>query len=95
MKRRTTIAASMAVLAVTLLGIPRSAGAQTYGTWCSDGFTSYNDPTGRSVQSPWTCIYPAANWSYFFHRARHYGPIVVRQNPSDPRYRWWYRWYAY
>ena len=94
MKRRTMVAVSMAVLAVSLLGRPGLAQAHTYGTWCSDGFTWYNDPSGNSVQSPWTCIYPAANWSYFFHRAHHYGPIVVRERAPEPWYRR-YRWYQY
>jgi hypothetical protein len=85
MKNRPMMAASIAVLTVTLLGIPGLAEAQTYDDWCSDGYTLYRDPSHQSVQSPWTCIYPAANWSYFFHRVRHYGPVLRPQPRPDLR----------
>ena len=87
MKVRTTIAASIAVLTASLFGMPGLANAQAYGNWCSDGATLYNDPRGNSVPSPQTCIFPAANWSYF-HRSRHYGP-VLRQREPHYKYRWW------
>ncbi|WP_157449857.1 hypothetical protein [Bradyrhizobium sp. ARR65] len=88
MRGRTIVAASIAALTIGVLGMPGSVKAQGYGNWCSDGYTAYFDPTGRSVQSPRTCIFPAANWSYFFHRVRHYGPVLRTREP-DYRWRWW------
>jgi hypothetical protein len=89
MKRRTMMTASIAVLTAILFSIPGLAQAQTYGNWCSDGSTLYYDPSHKNVQSPWTCIYPTANWSCFFIGFATTGPVLWPQPKLDLRYRWY------
>ena len=71
MKRLTTIVASVAALTGSLLTIcnPAEARAHRHYALCYD----YNY---ANWQSPWTYIYPAANWGPFFQRVRHYGPVL-------------------
>ena len=76
MKRLTASLASVAALIVTLLA--SSADARVYRHWHSHSQPVYY--TYGNVQSPWTYIYPAANWGPFFHRVRRYGPIL----PYEP-----------
>jgi hypothetical protein len=77
MKKPTAIVVSVAALTVTLLSISSSAEARVhrhrhhYST-----HALYYDYSYGNVQSPWTYIYPAANWEPFFHRVRHYGPVL-------------------
>ena len=83
MKNPTTIMALVALVA-TLLAVPGPAEARIHRHWyhhCSD-CALYYDYSYGNVQSPATYIYPAANWGPFFHRIRHYGPIVSYQRPA-------------
>jgi hypothetical protein len=73
--------ASTAALTVTLLtvssSISSSAEARAYRHWHHDNdHALYYDYSHRNWQSPWTYIYPGANWGPFFHRVRHYGPVL-------------------
>jgi hypothetical protein len=72
MKRLTASMALVATLIVTLL--PSSADARAYRNWHRHSQPVYY--VYGSVQSPWTYIYPVANWGPFFHRVRHYGPVL-------------------
>ena len=77
MKGPTTIFALVAALTATLLTIPSLAEARVHRHWHRYGDQAlYYDYSYGNVQSPWTYIYPAANWGPFFHRVRHYGPVL-------------------
>jgi hypothetical protein len=81
--KKTMIVASVAALAVALLAIPSSAEARAHRHWhhSYSGYALYYDYSHGNVQSPTTYLYPAANWGPFFHRVRHYGPIVPYTPP--------------
>jgi hypothetical protein len=72
MKRLTASMALAAALIVTLLA--SSADARVYRHWHTHSQPLYY--TYGNVQSPWTYIYPAANWGPFFRRVGHYGPVL-------------------
>jgi hypothetical protein len=75
--KKTMIVASVAALAVTLLAVPDAAQARVHRQWRHYGsYALYYDYSHGNVQSPTTYLYPAANWGPFFHRVRHYGPIL-------------------
>ena len=74
MNKANTILASVAALAVTLLA--GSAEARAHRHHHYNGYALYYDYSRGNVQSPTTYINPAANWGPFFHRVRHYGPLV-------------------
>ena len=75
MKGPTAIVALVAAL--SLLIISSSAEARAYRHWRHyGGHALYYDYSYGNWQSPWTYIYPAANWGPFFHRVRHYGPVL-------------------
>jgi hypothetical protein len=76
MRQLTASKATVAVFIATLL--TSSADARVYRHWHSHSQPVYY--TYGNIQSPWTYIYPSANWSPFFHRLRHYGPIL----PYEP-----------
>jgi hypothetical protein len=63
-------------LSATLALITGSAQARhwRYHAYC-DGIT-YTDYSHGSSLSPWTYIYPVANWGPFYHCVRHFGPVV-------------------
>ena len=67
MKGPTTIFALVAALTATLLTIPSLAEARVHRHWHRYGDQAlYYDYSYGNVQSPWTYIYPAANWGPFF-----------------------------
>ena len=80
MKKRTIYVASVAALAVSVLTASTSAEARSHHRhWHHYSHVAlYHDYSFGNVQSPTTYIYPAANWGPFFHRVRHYGPIVYQ-----------------
>jgi hypothetical protein len=80
MNKANTIVVSVAALAVTLLAFPGAAKARAHRHHHYSGYALYYDYSRGNVQSLTTYIYPAANWGPFFHRVRHYGPLV----PSVP-----------
>lgn len=77
MQRLTTILASVAAVTVSFLVIcsPAEASARHHCNSCA----LYYDYSYGNWQSPMTYIYPAANWGPFFHRVRHYGPVLPYQ----------------
>jgi hypothetical protein len=83
MDRLTTILASIAAFTVSFLVICNPAEASSRRHWhhCSS-CTLYYDYSYGNWQSPTTYIYPAANWGPFFHRVRHYGPVLL--HPASP-----------
>jgi hypothetical protein len=59
-----------------LLTICNPAEARAHRHWYHySDYALYHDYSYGNWQSPWTYIYPAANWGPFFHRVRHYGPV--------------------
>jgi len=79
-----TAAEEARVAEIVPLPVPDPAEARIHRHWyhyCSD-CALYYDYSYGNVQSPATYIYPAANWGPFFHRVRHYGPIVSYQRPA-------------
>jgi hypothetical protein len=71
---------------VSWLAAPGSAEARIRRHWHHYGsYALYYDYHFGNVQSPWTYIYPAANWGPFFHRIRHYGTVLYLPHlPPDP-----------
>jgi hypothetical protein len=80
MKKAATILASVAALAVTSLSVPSSAEARAHRRHHS-GYALYYDYSHGNGLSPTGYVYPAANWGPFFHRVRHYGPVLPYQPP--------------
>jgi hypothetical protein len=76
MKKAARILASVAALAVTALAVSSSAEARTYRHW--HHYALYYDYDHGNMLSPASYIYPAANWGPFFHRVRHYGPVLYQ-----------------
>jgi hypothetical protein len=84
MKTMTTILAAIAALVVTLLIAPSSADARAHRHWHQYGdYALYQDYSYGNVQSPWTYIYPAANWGPFFRGVRHCGPVAPYALPTS------------
>ena len=81
MNRKAMTLASVAALAVALLAIPGSAEARHYSRY-HGGYALYYDYSHGNTLSPASYIYPAANWGPFFHRVRHYGPVLPYQPPA-------------
>jgi hypothetical protein len=69
------VLAVIAAVSVAGFAIPGPAQAHWHHRGCE--YALYRDYSFGNVQSPWTYIYPAANWGPFFHCHRWYGPIVV------------------
>ena len=83
MKKAVIILASVAALAATSLAVPSSAEARAHRhRHHYSGYALYYDYTQSNMLSPATYIYPAANWGPFFHRVRHFGPILPYQPPA-------------
>jgi hypothetical protein len=80
MKKSAIILASVAALAVTLLAVPGSAEARAHRHYRH--YALYYDYSHGNTLSPTSYIYPAANWGPFFHRVRHYGPVLPYQPPA-------------
>ncbi len=77
MKRPAEILAAVAALTAGLLVICNPAEARVHRHWHHHShYALYSDYSYGNWQSPTTYIYPAANWGPFFHRVRHYGPIL-------------------
>ena len=84
MKKTATMLASLALLAVTALAVPGSAEARTHRHWHHyHSYALYYDYDHGNMLSPASYIYPAANWGPFFHRIRHYGPVLPYQPPAS------------
>jgi hypothetical protein len=81
MKKATMILASIAALGVALLSAPGSAEAR-HRHYHHNGYALYYDYDHGNTLSPVSYIYPAANWGPFFHRVRHYGPVLPYQPPA-------------
>jgi hypothetical protein len=79
MKKAATILASVAALAVTSLSVPTSAEARAYLHRYHSGYALYYDYSHGNGLSAASYVYPAANWGPFFHRVRHYGPVLPYQ----------------
>lgn len=45
---------------------------------------TYADYSQSSHLSPWSYIYPVANWGPFFHCVRHWGPVIYPQRMAAP-----------
>jgi hypothetical protein len=83
MKKAATILASVAALALIALVVPSSAEARTHRHWHHYyHYALYYDYDHGNMLSPTSYIYPAANWGPFFHRVRHYGPVLPYQPPA-------------
>jgi len=80
--KKPTIIVALVTLLATLLAVPDPAEARIHRHWYHYNCALYYDYSYGNVQSPATYIYPAANWGPFFHRVRHYGPIVSYQGPA-------------
>ena len=81
MKKSALILASMAALGAGLLSIPGAAEARAHRHWHYGSYALYYDYSQSNMLSPATYVYPAANWGPFFHRVRHYGPVLPYQGP--------------
>jgi hypothetical protein len=79
MKKAALILASIAALGAGLLSVPGSAEARAHRHHGS--YALYYDYTHGNMLSPASYVYPAANWGPFFHRVRHYGPVLPYQPP--------------
>jgi hypothetical protein len=79
MKKAATVLTSVAALAVTALAVPSSAEARAHRHWHHYYHDAlYYDYDHGNTLSPAGYIYPAANWGPFFHRVRHYGPVLYQ-----------------
>ena len=78
MKQLRIVMATVAAVSVTGFATPGPAEARGY--WHGHGceYALYRDYSFGNVQSPWTYIYPSANWGPFFHCHRYYGPILIQ-----------------
>jgi hypothetical protein len=82
MRKAVNALASIAALGAALLSAPGPAEARAHRHWHHYGsYTLYYDYTHGSTLSPVSYVYPAANWGPFFHRVRHYGPVLPYQPP--------------
>jgi hypothetical protein len=77
MRKAAITLASIAALGAALLSVPGSAEAHRHHA----GYALYYDYTQGNTLSPASYVYPAANWGPFFHRVRHYGPVLPYQPP--------------
>jgi hypothetical protein len=78
MRKAALILASVAALAVTSLSVPTAAEASHRHRHYSNHPLYYDYSHGNTL-SPVSYVYPAANWGPFFHRVRHYGPVLPYQ----------------
>jgi hypothetical protein len=78
MKKAAIVLASIAALGVGLLSVPDSAEARAHRHWHHHGYALYYDYSHGNALSPASYVYPAANWGPFFHRVRHYGPVLYQ-----------------
>jgi hypothetical protein len=85
MNKANTIVASVATLSVILFALSGSAQARAHrhSHHYAGGYALYYDYSHGNAQSPTTYVYPAANWGPFFHRVRHYGPVVPYAPPAS------------
>jgi hypothetical protein len=83
MKKAATILASVAALAVTALAVPSPAEARHRHWHHYHSYVLYYDYDHGNMLSSTSYIYPAANWGPFFHRVRHYGPVLPYQPPAS------------
>jgi hypothetical protein len=69
---------SVALLAATLTAVGGPAEARAHRHWHHDdrGYARYGDCSYGSALPLPPVIYPAADWGPFFHRVRHYGPVL-------------------
>ncbi len=81
MKKAVMISAGVLALAATSLALPSPAEARAHRHWHHYSYALYYDYSHSNMLSPASYIYPAANWGPFFHRVRHYGPVLPYQPP--------------
>jgi len=74
--------ASFALLAATLTAAtgPAEARAHRHRHHHDIDYTRFDDMAGQ-LPSPDIYIYPDADWGPFFHRVRHYGPVLFIPHP--------------
>lgn len=73
---RTAVAwTSVAVLAASFSVAAGPAAARPHRHW-HRFYVPDVDASYGNLSAPDTTIYPAADWSFFFHRVRHYGPVL-------------------
>lgn len=83
MHRPLMVLTSAAALAVALFAFSSPAEARRANWHHYSKYTLYYDYSYGNSLSPWSYIYPAANWGPFFHRVRHYGPVLsYRPTPA-------------
>jgi hypothetical protein len=75
--------ASVAILGASLTAFAGTAEARSHRHWHHyDRGPVYGDCSTSGVLSPPPFIYPAADWWPFFHRVRHYGPVLYLPHTS-------------
>lgn len=80
MRKAVITLAAIAALGAALLSVPGSAEARSHRHWHhGSSYVLYYDYTHGNMLSPAGYVYPAANWGPFFHRVRHYGPVLPYQ----------------
>jgi hypothetical protein len=82
MRKPVRIASHIGVIALMFLAVFRPADARTHRYWRTHPAVSDND-YGNVVLSPCSYIYPEADWRPFFHRERHFGPLL-HLRPHSP-----------
>ncbi len=81
MRKAAVTLASIAALGAALLSVPGSAEARAHRHRHHTHYALYYDYALGNTLSPASYVYPAANWGPFFHRVRHYGPVLPYQPP--------------
>jgi hypothetical protein len=68
---------ALAGLAAVALVLPSASNARGYRHHARCGYGLHYDYHHGNVQSPYTYLYPAANWGPFFACRMYSGPIYV------------------